>query len=385
MLSKEQEQYRQLAQDFAINKIVPKATQHDPSDHFLSEILDQAWNLGLMTACMPEPYGGFGLGTLDGAVIIEELAHGCGGIATVILASMASQLPLILMATEVQKGRFLKPLAEKPLIAGYEQTSFSSPRLFPSKRGTNVHLKAKRTPTGYILNGKTPYMINADTATWYYTTACVANEQGLSHYNSALSSFVIPRNSKGVLVGKKSATLGLKALHVCEIDFDDVAVDKDSLLGEEGQSSAIAASVIERLYPLISAICVGIAKAAMECAIRYAKERKTFGQPISQHQAIAFMLADMAKDIEAARLLCRQASTRADNNLPNYRDALIAKVFAQEMAMRAVTDAVQVLGGYGYSREYPVEKLMRDTMALCLFEETNPKLRFSLGGHLIER
>ena len=373
-LSDEQKQYQQLARDFAQREIVPKAAHYDQTGEFPREICKKAWELGLMNVHIPESYGGLGLGIFDACLIAEEISAGCTGIGAALEANNLAQAPVIVAGSDAQKKEFLQPLCEEFGFAAYCLTEPAS--------GSDVaalKTRARRVGDEYVISGQKIRVTNAGVANWYCVPACTNPDQG----DKGISAFLLPRETQGVVVGKQELNMGQRASDTRAISLEEVKVPRRYLLGEEGDGFQICMSAYDRTRPLIAAAAVGLARSAMELSIKYSKERTTFGQPIASHQAVSFMLADMAKDIEAARLLGWQAAWLTDHGQRNTREAAMAKVFAADMAMRVSTDAVQIFGGYGYSREYPVEKLMRDAKIFQIYEGTSQIQRVMIGRHLL--
>jgi len=373
-LSDEQKQIQSLAAEFAEREIAPKAAHHDRTGEFPREICKKAWELGLMNGHIPEAYGGLGLGVFDSCLVAEEIASGCTGIGTAMEANNLAEAPVIVAGSDEQKKRFLSPMTEELLFAAYCVTE---PEAGSDVAG--IKTVAKKVGDEYVLNGQKMWITNAGVANWYYVLAYT--DPALGH--RGMSSFVVPADSPGISIGKKEMNMGQRASDTRSISFEDVKVPAANLLGAEGQGFKISMSAFDHTRPLVASAGVGLAKAAMKHAVRYARERKTFGQPIGNYQAISFMLADMDKDIEAARLLCWKAACLIDAGQRNTREAAIAKAFSADIAMRVATDAVQVYGGYGYSQEYPVEKLMRDAKIFQIYEGTSQIQRVIISRQLL--
>jgi acyl-CoA dehydrogenase len=373
-LGEEQVQIQNLAREFAEREIVPKAAHHDQTGEFPREICKKAWELGLMNGHIPEQYGGLGLGVFDSCLVAEEIAAGCTGIGTAMEANNLAEAPLIVAGSDEQKKRFLTPMTEELLFAAYCVTE-------PDAGSDVAGIKsvAKKVGDEYILNGQKMWITNAGVATWFYVLAYTDPSQG----HKGMSSFVVSADSPGISIGKKEMNMGQRASDTRSISFEDVKIPASNLVGSEGQGFKISMSAFDHTRPLVASAAVGLAKSAMTHAVRYSKERKTFGQAISNYQAISFMLADMDKDIEAARLLCWKAASLIDNGQRNTREAAIAKAFSADIAMRVATDAVQIFGGYGFSREYPVEKLMRDAKIFQIYEGTSQIQRLIISRHLL--
>lgn len=368
-LTDEREQFRQLARDFTEGEIKPIAAHHDENAEFPTEVFAKAWEIGLLNFQIPETLGGLALGALDSCLILEELAAGCAGISGAIEASSIAQIPLIMAGSMAQKERFLQMLLQDPVPAGY--TSFDA-------EAGDLTVKPEAGDS-YVINGTHSLVVNGGQAAWYLVTA------GDGTLNGNRSMFAIPSDTFGLTFQEQAFSLGRKARVARKAIFNNVTASKDNLIGEAGKADLIQRAAWAYICVFIAAGATGVARSAMHHAIAYSKERQTFGRPISQHQGVAFMLADMAREIEAARLMTWQAAHLIDNGADALSQALIAKAFAQEAAMRITTDAVQVYGGYGYSREYPVEKLMRDAKQYQICEESSFHSKAALGKQLVTR
>lgn len=342
-LSEEKEQFRKLAKDFSQGEIESKAEQFDIKSEFPAGLVHKAWELGLVNSMIGDDCDGLGLDNLDECVILEELAAGCSGIAGAIESSAIAILPLVKYANAEQKAKFLKPLVESPLVAGYA-ASFLQPE--------KIQLEYKQEGAEYVLAGKQTEVFNAGHAAWYLLCAKDASN------SEKTLLFVIPSEASGLNFEDKLQLMGRKALSVSDANFTNVRLAESHVIKAPSRSGIESAANL-----FIAAGATGVARSALHLSIEYSKQRQTFGRPIAQHQAVNFMLADMAKEIETARLLTWQAATLLDKDgdSPAIKaKSLAARAYAQDMVMKVTTDAVQVLGGYGYTREYKVEKLMRD-------------------------
>lgn len=373
LLTNEQRQVQDLARQFAEREVKPKAKYHDETGEFPVEVCRKAWELGLMNTHIPEEYGGLGLGTFEGCLIAEEIATGCTGIGTAMEANNLAEAPVILAGSDEQKRRFLVPMTEAVLFAAYCVTEPGA-----GSDVAAVKTTARRVGEEYILNGQKMWITNAGVANWYYVLATTDATAG----HKGMSAFLIPKDSEGITIGCKEKNMGQRASDTRGISFDDVKVPAGNLLGREGDGFKISMQAFDHTRPLVAAAAVGLARAAMEYALQYALQRETFGQPIFNHQAVSFMLADMAKDIDAARLLCWRSAWLIDRGARNSKEAAMAKAFAADTAMRVASDAVQIFGGYGYSTEYPVEKLMRDAKIFQIYEGTSQIQRVIISKHL---
>lgn len=361
-LSDEQRQLRDMAREFAQNVIAPAARAHDESGEFPLEICRQAWDLGLMNMHIPEAYGGLGLGSLDGCVIAEELAAACSGIYTALEANVLAEEPLIQAGSDELKKAWLAPMTSEFRLASYAVTE-------PDAGSDVAAIKTRAVRHGdeYVINGTKMWITGAGKASWFFVLAYTDPEKKYR----GMSGFVVPADSPGIGIGKKEQNMGQRASDTRAVTFEEVKIPAANRIGNEGDGWPIAMSAFDHTRPPVAAGAVGVARSAMEHSVRYAKERKTFGRPLHEHQAIAFMIADMARDISAARHLVRHAAWIIDSGGRNTMEAAFAKSFAADTAMRVTTDAVQVFGGYGFSREYPVEKLMRDAKVFQIYEGTS--------------
>ena len=375
-LTDEQQQLRRLAREFAEKEIAPKAAHHDQTGEFPRAICRKAWELGLMNTHIPGAYGGPGLGVLDGCLVAEEVAWGCTGVGTAIEANTLAEAPIIVGGSDEQKQRFLAPMTKEFKFAAYCVTE---PQAGSDVQG--IKTTARKAGEDYLLNGSKMWITNGSVADWYFVVAYTDPAQRYK----GMSAFVVPRDAPGIEVGKKEQNLGQRASDTRAITFNDVRVSKANLLGKEGQGWFLAMAAFDHSRPVVSAAAVGLARSAMDHAVRYAKERTTFGVPIHKHQTIAFMIAEMAMKIEAARLLVWQSAWKIDRGERNTREAGFAKAFAADTAMEVALNAVQVFGGYGYSRDYPVEKLMRDAKIFQIYEGTSQIQRVIIAKEIFER
>ncbi|HEX9926622.1 MAG TPA: acyl-CoA dehydrogenase family protein [Anaerolineae bacterium] len=360
-INEEQKMMQQLAHDFAVKEIAPVAAQYDRTHEFPWPIVKKAQSLGLTTMNVPESYGGMGLNLLEEMIVTEELAWGCSGISLTITINNLAALPVIIAGNEAQKQAYLGRLADGKLAA-YCVTEPGA-----GSDVAAIKTSARREGDSYVLNGTKTFITGATVADWYTIFAYTDPDK---RYNG-MSAFIVDRDSPGLSVGKPFEKLGQRASDTAEVVMDNVRVPAENLLGEAGDGFKIAMKVFDRSRPGIGAISVGIARRAMEEAIKYASERQTMGKPIFQHQAIGHMIADMAMQIDAARLLTWRSAWLNDRGQASVIEASMAKAFAADMAMKVCTDAVQVFGGYGYINEFPVEKLMRDIKICQIYEGTS--------------
>ena len=375
-LTDEQRALRELAHDFVTNEIVPNAAYHDQTGEFPRDIVRKAWELGLMNTHIPQEYGGLGLSVLDGCLLAEEVAWGCTGIGTALEANNLAEAPVIVSGSDEQKRRFLAPMVEEFKLAAYCVTEPDA-----GSDVAGIKTLAKKVGEDYVLSGQKMWITSASVADWYFVLAYTDPTQK----HRGMSAFVVPRDTPGVEVGKKEKNMGQRCSDTRGVTFSEVRVPAANRLGREGEGFKIAMSAFDHTRPMVSAAAVGLARSAMEHAVRYATERTTFGVPIAKHQAVAFMIADMAKDIEAARLLVWLSAWTIDQGRRNTREAAYAKAFAADTAMRVALDAVQVFGGYGFNSEYPVEKLMRDAKVFQIYEGTSQIQRLIIAKEIFDR
>jgi acyl-CoA dehydrogenase len=373
-LTEEQRALRQLAREFASNEIAPLAAEHDRLSRHPQEILEKAHSLGLMNMTVPEACGGAALGMMETCLVSEELAAGCSGIGTAILANTLALTPLLLAASPAQMERHVEPLCAGPHLAALCMTE--------PQAGSDVgavKTTALREGDHYVVTGTKTLIDNGGVSQLYSVFASTNPDQGAK----GLSAFIVPADLPGVSVGKHEDKMGQRAINTSEVIFEEVPIPIENRLGEEGEGFSIFLETLSRNKPWIAASAVGVARAALEEATSYAREREQFGQPIASFQAVQFKLADMAIKIEAARLLAWQAAWRVDQGIRHASQSAIAKCYASDIAMEVTTDAVQVLGGYGYIREYPVEKMMRDAKAFQLYTGTNEIQRYLISQNLL--
>jgi acyl-CoA dehydrogenase len=361
-LTDEQKDIRELAHDFATKDIRPVAWDYDRDATWPQDVIDKAWEVGLMNSHIPEEYGGPGLDFFTGCLIEEELGWGCSGIATSLMANGLATAPVVLGGSEETKKEFLTPLTEEPKLASFCLTEPDAGSDVSGMKTTAVKQGDK-----YVINGSKCFITNGSHADWYTVYAKTDKEAG----HRGISAFVVPRDAGGVAVDKKEDKLGQRASDTATISFSDVEIPAANLIGEENKGFKLAMATLDRTRPGVAAMAVGIAQAAFEFATDYSKERVQFGVPIAMHQAIQFMIADMATKIEAARLLTWQSGVLLDQGKRNTLASSHAKRFSADSAMEVTVDAVQVYGGYGFIKEYPVEKLMRDAKIMQLYEGTS--------------
>jgi acyl-CoA dehydrogenase len=359
-LTDEQVAMREMAHDFAEKEIRPVAWEYDRDASWPQDIINKAWELGLMNGHLPEEYGGPGLSYLDGCIIEEEIAWGCSGIGTSLSCNGLATAPVSLGASDELKKEYLGRLAEAPLLASFCLTE-------PDAGSDVSGMKTTATRKGdkWVINGSKCFITNGEYANWYTVFAKTDKDAG----HRGISCFIVPRDA-GVVVDKHEDKMGQRASNTATITFPEVEIPLNHLVGEENKGFKLSMMTLDRTRPGVAAMATGVARAAWEMAMDYAKERVQFGVPIAMHQAIQFILADMATKVHLSRLATYNAAVAMDQGKRNTLESSHAKRFAADSAMEVATDAVQVFGGYGFIKEYKVEKLMRDAKILQLYEGT---------------
>ena len=380
-LSEDQIMLREMANDFARDVVRPVAPHHDQTGEYAWDVIRQAWEVGLMNLHVPASHGGMELGHLDGVLIAEELAWGCSGIGTSLEANGLAQSPVLVSEDDALIKKYLAPQVhdlknDRPIMCAYALTEPGA-----GSDVSNLKSRAEKVGDKWILNGNKMWITNAGVADWYFVVAYTSPEDGYS----GMTAFIVEKDWDGVIVGAKEKNLGQRASDTRAITFENVEIPEENVVGRVGQGWLLAMNAFDHTRPAVSSAAVGVARAAMEYAKEYSLERKTFGKPIANHQAIRFMLAEMAMNIEAGRLLCWQAASRKDAGLRNTMQASMAKAFCADMAMKICTDAVQIYGGYGYSTEYPVEKLMRDSKIFQIYEGTSQIQRVIIAREMFRQ
>ena len=352
---------RELAIDFTKREIVPLAEHYDQSAEWPWEIFHKARQVGLVNLNIPEEYGGMGATALEECVIAESMAYGCSGIQTALMLNQLSTLPLLIAGNDEQKSRYLPWIVDEGKIAAYCMTE-------PDAGSDVAAIKSTALRRGdiYLLNGLKTWITDGPVASFFAVFAKTDPAAG----HSGMSCFIVERDWPGVSTGKPLPKMGQHAAQACQVFFEDVEVPAANRLGEEGEGFKIGMKAFDKSRPGVATAAVGVARRALDEAVAYAGERTAFGQPISHFQGVGFILADMAIRVEAGRHLAYKAAWEVDQGLRNTMSAAMAKAYCAEAAMKNATDAVQVFGGNGYSREYPVEKLMRDAKIYQIYGGT---------------
>ncbi len=373
-LSEEQQMLQELAHEFATDNVRPHAEHWDANSEFPMEAIQVAHELGLMNLHIPEAYGGMGMGTMDEVLVQEEFAWGDPGFATAAYSNGLTAAPIITGGTEEQKSKYLGRLTEAPRIASYAVTEPGA-----GSDVASIQTTAVKDGDDYILNGSKMWITGAGQADWFFVLAYTDKNAGYK----GMSAFIVDAGCDGLSMGKKETNMGQRASDTRSMNFEDVRVPSANLVGGvEGNGWFNAMTAFDLSRPNIAAHATGISRAAFEHALQYADERETFGKKLHQHQAIQFMLADMKTKIEASRALTWKTAWEADNGIRNTESAAHAKRFAADTAMEVTTDAVQVFGGYGYSEEYPVARLMRAAKVLQIYEGSSQVQRMIIGREM---
>ncbi|XP_045510180.1 probable medium-chain specific acyl-CoA dehydrogenase, mitochondrial isoform X2 [Colias croceus] len=377
-LNDEQKALQDLARKFTREEIMPVAAQYDKSGEYPWPIVKKAWEVGLMNGHVPEHCGGVGnFGVFEECLTSEEIAFGCTGIVTAIGGSGLGQTPVIIAGNKEQQKKYLGRLIEEPIVAAYCVTEPGA-----GSDVAGVKTKAEKKGDEWILNGQKMWITNGGVANWYFVLART-NPDPKCPASKAFTGFIVEREWAGVNPGRKEQNMGQRASDTRGITFEDVRVPKENVLIEEGAGFKIAMGAFDKTRPPVAAGATGLANRALYEATKYAMERKTFGVPIAQHQAVSFMLADMAIGVEASRLAWQRSAWMVDHGQRNTLMASVAKCFASEVANKAAADAVQIFGGNGFNTEYPVEKLMRDAKIYQIYEGTSQIQRLIISREIL--
>jgi acyl-CoA dehydrogenase len=373
-MTDEQRQMQEVARKFTRNQIIPAAAELDEKAEMPMDIIKGAFDFGLWNLNLPEQYGGMGLDHLTEAILLEEIAYGCLGVCGAWAGNSLGLTPILLAGTEEQKNRWLCQFGQEPLFAAFCITEPNA-----GSDVSAVRTQAKRVGDEYLLNGVKHFITHGGIAQMH-TVFARTGEPGSGA--KGLSAFLVPKNATGLSMGKVENKMGDRASHISEMIFEDVRVPVQDRLGEEGQGFKISMQTLDRTRMCIGAAAVGVARRAYEEALEYSKQRVQFGKPLYKHQAIAFMLADMATEIEAARGLVWHAAWKMDSGDADPKLGAMAKLYAADAAMKITVDALQIFGGYGYMKEYPMEKLMRDAKILQIYEGTQQIQRMVISSRI---
>uniref|UniRef100_A0A1E1XI20 medium-chain acyl-CoA dehydrogenase n=1 Tax=Amblyomma aureolatum TaxID=187763 RepID=A0A1E1XI20_9ACAR len=378
-LSEEQKEYQNLARKFAREEILPKAAHYDRTGEFPWDIVKKAFEVGLMTLSIPAQYGGSNLSLVSHCLVTEEIAYACSGIKTVLEGSGLGQTPVILAGNEEQKKKSLGRLVEEPLLAAYCVTEPGA-----GSDVAGIKTRAEKKGDKWVLNGQKMWITNGGVANWYFVLAR-SNPDPKCPASKAFTAFIVERDTPGLTPGRKEWNMGQRASDTRGVTFEDVLVPEENVLMKEGDGFKVAMGTFDRTRAPVAAGATGVAQRCLDEATKYSLERKTFGQPICTHQAVQFMLADMAIGVEVSRLAWMRAAFESDQGRKNSYYASIAKALASDVANKCATDAVQIFGGNGFNSEYPVEKLMRDAKIYQIYEGTSQIQRLIIGRELLGR
>ncbi|AJQ26500.1 acyl-CoA dehydrogenase [Pelosinus fermentans] len=375
-LTEDQQMVQKLARDFAEKRLAPSVAERDEKEEFSRELFNEMGEMGLTSICFPEAYGGAEGDVLSYILAVEELSKVDDGIGITLSATVSlCAWPIYAYGTEEQKQKYLVPLVEGEKLGAFGLTEPNA--------GTDAAAQqtvAVADGDDYILNGSKVFITNGGEAETYVIFAMTDKSKG----TRGITAFIVEKDMPGFTFGKKEHKMGIHTSLTNELVFQNVRLPKENMLGKVGEGFKIAMSTLDGGRIGVAAQALGIAQGALDHAIKYSKERVQFGKPIAQNQALAFMMADMATKIDAARLLVYRAAYLKDQGLPYSKEAAMAKLYASDIAMEVTTDAVQVFGGYGYSREYPVERLMRNAKITQIYEGTNQVQRMVISGTILK-
>jgi len=360
-LTGDRKMLQDLARDFTRKEIIPKAEHYDQTGEWPWDIFNKARQVGLVNINVPEEYGGIGASVLDECIVTEEMAYGCSGIQTALMLNQLAVLPILIAGNDDQKQRYLPRLTEDGKVISYGLTEPDA-----GSDVAGIKTTAVRQGDHYVLNGTKTWITDAPVASYFVIFAKTSPGDG----HKGMSAFIVERDFKGVSTSKPLEKMGQHAAQTAMVYLENVEVPVENRLGNDGDGFMIAMKVFDKSRPPVSAAATGVARRALDEAVKYAGTRTTFGKPISTYQGVGFILADMKIRVEAARSLVWKAAWLVDNGRRNTMEAAVAKAYCADAAMQNATDAVQVFGGNGYSREYPVEKLMRDAKIYQIYEGT---------------
>lgn len=374
-MSEEQKIMQKLAATFTEKEIIPVAGEFDEKEEIPWAVVEKAFNTGLMNLKVPLEYGGQGLDHVTSAVITEEISYGCLGINGTFGANELALTPLLIAGTAEQKRKILPEFCSAPQLAAFVLTEPEAGSDVSAVRTTAV-LRGDE----YIINGKKCFITNGGVASLYIVFASVNQGKG----GKKLSAFIVSGDTPGLSGGKKESKMGDRASHIAEVILEEVKVPRDNLLGKEGDGFKIAMQTLDETRPGIGAAAVGVARRALNEALQHCRIRHQFGRPLIANQGLQFMIADMAMQVAAARLLVWQAAAKLDLGMRATLESAMSKCFAADVAMKVAVDSLQLMGGYGYMRDYPLEKLMRDAKVLQIYEGTNQIQRAIIAAELVK-
>lgn len=372
-VSEEQGALIEMASRFTRERIIPIAAECDRESRFPREVFEAGWELGLVNPTVPEEFGGAGLGEIENSLIAEQLAYGCTGIQTSMLANTLALTPILLAGSVEQKKKYLGLLTSRPLFASYCTTEPSG-----GSDVAGMQTRFRRSGDDYVIDGEKCWITNASLASFFVVFA--TEDPAARH--KGIAAFIVDRDTPGLRVGKHEDKMGQRASDTAAVHFEEVVVKKEQMLAPSGEGFKLAMETFNQTRPDIGAMATGLMQRCLDESVAYARERKSFGQSIIEHQMIQAILADMAISTEATRLLYQKAAWNLDHGVRNPIVSSYAKAFGADRAMQSAVDAVQVFGGNGYVKEYPVEKLMRDAKVLQIYEGTSQIQRVVIARSL---
>lgn len=374
-LNEEQLELQEMVREFVEKEITSYTAEMDAENHMREGLIDKANEMGLLNVIVPEELDGPGLDSISVATIYEELGKGCAGVATSLAANSLATVPVLLAGTDEQKKMYCDILNNGGLAA----FALTEPGAGSDAGGVSTRAVHNKEEGTYTLNGTKMFITNGGLAEIFLVFANTRKTGGIR----GLTAFIVPKDTPGFSVGKKENKMGIRPSNTTELVLQDVVIPESYRVGREGEGFRIAMNTLDSARPFVGAVSVGIAQAALDCAVKYAKERRQFGQPIASFQMVQGMLADMAMKVETARLMVQKACWMRDQGMEFSKEAAMAKCYAADTAMQVTTDAVQVMGGYGYTKEYPVEKMMRDAKIMQIYEGTNQIQRLVIANKLL--
>ena len=374
-LNEEQLELQEMVREFVEKEITPYAAEMDAENHMRDGLIEKANEMGLLNVIVPEELDGPGLDSISVATIYEELGKGCAGVATSLAANSLATVPVLLAGTDEQKKMYCDVLNNGGLAA----FALTEPGAGSDAGGVSTRAVHNKEEGTYTLNGTKMFITNGGLAEIFLVFANTRKTGGIR----GLTAIIVPKDTPGFSVGKKENKMGIRPSNTTELVLQDVVIPESYRVGREGEGFRIAMNTLDSARPFVGAVSVGIAQAALDCAVKYAKERRQFGQPIASFQMVQGMLADMAMKVETARLMVQKACWMRDQGMEFSKEAAMAKCYAADTAMQVTTDAVQVMGGYGYTKEYPVEKMMRDAKIMQIYEGTNQIQRLVIANKLL--
>uniref|UniRef100_A0A915A6W9 Medium-chain specific acyl-CoA dehydrogenase, mitochondrial n=1 Tax=Parascaris univalens TaxID=6257 RepID=A0A915A6W9_PARUN len=375
----EQRELQQTLRKFTKDEVIPVAAHHDETGEFPWGVIKKAHAAGILNGNIPAAYGGLDLDLLSNVIVSEEIAYGCAAMATALLVNDFAETPLILAASEPIKKKFLGRMTEEPLMAAYAVTE-----PWAGSDVAGVKTKCEKKGDEYVINGSKMWITNAGPASWFFVL-CRSDPDPKTPISKAFTAFVVDGDTPGITRGKKEMNMGQRASDTRAVTFEDVRVPAENMVGAPGEGFIVAMKTFDKTRAEVAAIATGLSSRCLDEAARYALERKTFGVPIAEHQAVAFMLADMAINLELSRLITYRSAWEWMQGRPRGYFSSIAKCFCADSANVAASNAVQILGGNGYNKEYPVEKLMRDAKIMQIYEGTSQIQRIIIAKDLLKR